>query len=133
MVHVENEWILQREYPSAPVHGDDTERSDKDADLSTDSVPTDVQILLYAAHQKLNRGTGYRPMGWSALMREERESDVALTAMATASTTAQADVLNVIFNGLKSRSHDARLQSALELRRYARTTPGLGCACSPYY
>ena len=40
--------------------------------------------------------------------------------MATTSTTPQVDVLNSIFQGLKNKSHEARLQSALELRRYAR-------------
>ncbi|KAI0316749.1 atypical/PIKK/FRAP protein kinase [Amylostereum chailletii] len=41
--------------------------------------------------------------------------------MATTSIVQQTDVLNAIFQGLKSKSHEARLQSALDLRRYVST------------
>ncbi|KAI0064021.1 atypical/PIKK/FRAP protein kinase [Artomyces pyxidatus] len=41
--------------------------------------------------------------------------------MASTSTSQQSDALGTIFQGLKSKSHDTRLQSALELRRYVST------------
>ncbi|KAE9399554.1 phosphatidylinositol 3-kinase [Gymnopus androsaceus JB14] len=42
--------------------------------------------------------------------------------MASALQTAQTDVLSSIFQGLKSKNHDTRSQSAVELRRYVATT-----------
>jgi serine/threonine-protein kinase mTOR len=38
--------------------------------------------------------------------------------MATPSVSQQTDILNSIFVGLKSKSPETRLQSALDLRRY---------------
>ena len=38
-------------------------------------------------------------------------------------TTSQADVLDQIFAGLKSKVYEARLASAIELQRYVRTCP----------
>lgn len=38
--------------------------------------------------------------------------------MASAVQSAQSEVLTQIFQGLKSKNHDVRLQSAQELRRY---------------
>ena len=38
--------------------------------------------------------------------------------MATPSVSQQTDILNSIFLGLKSKSPETRLQSALDLRRY---------------
>jgi len=40
--------------------------------------------------------------------------------MATPSVSQQADILNFIFLGLRSKSPETRLQSALDLRRYVR-------------
>ena len=40
--------------------------------------------------------------------------------MATASPNLQNDVLDQIFAGLRNKSHDVRVQSAVELHRYVR-------------
>lgn len=40
--------------------------------------------------------------------------------MATSATTAQADVLDLIFAGLRNKNHETRLASAVELQRYVR-------------
>ncbi|TFY65865.1 hypothetical protein EVG20_g5221 [Dentipellis fragilis] len=40
--------------------------------------------------------------------------------MSTTSAPQQPDVLQTIFQGLKNKNHETRLQSAIELRRYAR-------------
>ena len=40
--------------------------------------------------------------------------------MATPSVSQQTDPLNTIFLGLRNKSPETRLQSALELRRYVR-------------
>ncbi len=45
-------------------------------------------------------------------------SSVKLSTMATPSVSQQTDTLNTIFLGLRSKSPETRLQSALELRRY---------------
>ena len=48
---------------------------------------------------------------------------VALSIMATPSVSQQTDILNSIFIGLKSKSPETRLQSALDLRRYVCLLP----------
>jgi hypothetical protein len=42
--------------------------------------------------------------------------------MATPSVSQQTDPLNTIFLGLRNKSPETRLQSALELRRYVRAS-----------
>jgi hypothetical protein len=42
--------------------------------------------------------------------------------MATPSVSQQTDPLNTIFLGLRNKSSETRLQSALELRRYVRAS-----------
>ncbi|KAJ8079507.1 phosphatidylinositol kinase- protein kinase tor1 [Marasmius tenuissimus] len=42
--------------------------------------------------------------------------------MASANQSPQTDTLSLIFQGLKNKSHETRLQSAIELRRYVATT-----------
>jgi len=41
--------------------------------------------------------------------------------MASTAQSIQTDILGQIFLGLKSRHHETRLQSAVELHRYVRT------------
>ena len=48
---------------------------------------------------------------------------VALSTMATQSVSQQTDILNSIFVGLRSKSPETRLQSALDLRRYVCLLP----------
>ena len=51
---------------------------------------------------------------------------VALSTMATPSVSQQTDILNSIFIGLRSKSPETRLQSALDLRRYVCLAQVLG-------
>ena len=44
------------------------------------------------------------------------------STMATPSVSQQTDPLNTIFLGLRNKSPETRLQSALELRRYVRAS-----------
>jgi hypothetical protein len=43
--------------------------------------------------------------------------------MASPQQSVQADALNQIFQGLKNRSSEVRLQSAVELKRYVSCVP----------
>jgi FKBP12-rapamycin complex-associated protein len=50
--------------------------------------------------------------------------------MATPSVSQQTDILNAIFLGLKSKSPETRLQSALDLRRYVCLVARAICTCT---
>jgi hypothetical protein len=48
---------------------------------------------------------------------------------APATLASQSEVLDRIFTGLKDKSHETRLQAAIDLQRYVRTLTFRACIC----
>ena len=95
---------------------------------SVDSATLDgaheTLTAISSASRNLRLSRPHRPPPSSLLDSSVRLACASLMSnMASVVSTTQTDVLDQIFAGLKNKSHDVRVQSAIELQRYVGRSP----------